>query len=802
MKNGLLSIKHIIFYGLVFILFLVFALGELLFPGERDDYSAEVSTFDANWCHVLPDGSRDAIKVPGKYETAYGDVLVIEGTVPDYVTDGRYMAFRSSQQTAYIYVDNELRCVYDTSESRFAGRNSCSGYVFCELRATDRGKDIRIELTTYSNFSGLINEIYYGNEMDIWYMITARNFLEIIIATFMLCVGIISIVVATVMKYRYRKPQPLGNLGWIILLSSLISVSESQIRQLLFRNASVVADCTYMLVPTLLASIILFLDSVQESRYHKVYMVIFTGALLNVPAVWLLVGFGLMEMYNSLAITISLLVIALIVTSVIIILEIKSGRIKRYKNTAIGILIFVFCAVTGHVIVNIIDILESVGIFLCVGLLILLAACINETITEIRNTREKQRAAEYAQRAKEEFFAGISHEIRTPLNGVLGMNEMIIRENTNPQIDVYARKIASSGYMMLALVNDLLDTSKIEAGKLVINEQLYSVKDMLSDAILPLRTLALEKGLEFKYSVDEKIPGNVIGDEIRIKQIITNLLSNAVKYTSDGSVEISVSGQIQNNKCNFRISVKDTGIGIKSEDMPYLYDSFARFDEKNNKHIEGTGLGLGITKKILEIMNGRMEVSSEYGKGSEFVAIFVQKIQEYLPMGCFSLDVSSETGEDTAAGNNNENNTVNNTNNNINKEAGTDSKSDEDTSIKDCSSKSVLVVDDNEMNLFVMEQLLKQYNMNVSLASSGSKAVEICLTENFDLIFMDHLMPGMDGLQAMQLIRENKPNQKIIVLTANEYAGIRDEYRQKGFTDYLPKPVNPSDLDRAIKEYI
>ena len=395
---------------------------------------------------------------------------------------------------------------------------------------------------------------------------------------------------------------------------------------------------------------------------------------------------------------------------------------------------------------------------------------------------EAERAKEIAQeanRAKSDFLANMSHEIRTPINAVLGMDEMILRESTDSQILEYALDIKQAGSMLLSLINDILDFSKIESGKMDIIPVDYDLGVLLSHTIDMVRSRAEEKKLQLEFKIESNTPVHLYGDEIRIRQIITNILTNAVKYTSEGKVILTVSGKkVSAGTVQLYVSVKDTGIGIKEEDIGRLFDSFQRVDESKNRNIEGTGLGLSITMRLLNLMGSRLEVESTYGEGSDFYFYLEQKqqddevigedIQKYLEN---RRDKMSISGEQFYA---------------------PDAK--------------ILVVDDNEMNLKVFLGLLKNHGMQIDTAMSGKECLARIEKNAYHLIFMDHLMPEMDGVETLKLIRELKTNRSkdaiIIILTANAVSGTREMFLEEGFDDYLSKPIDVVKLEKMIQKYL
>lgn len=404
-------------------------------------------------------------------------------------------------------------------------------------------------------------------------------------------------------------------------------------------------------------------------------------------------------------------------------------------------------------------------------------------ITVVDLTEERKRleemeklkeAAEKASRAKTTFLARMSHEIRTPINAIIGMNELIFRETGEDSIRQYSADIKTSADSLLGIVNDILDNSKIESGKFTIANVNYRTAAMINDVYQMMLVKADEKKLELIFDVDENLPRMCVGDDLRIKQILINLINNAIKYTSEGYVKLKIRGTSKDDKVILKVSVNDTGIGIRDEDKDALFEEFGRIDEEKNRGIEGTGLGLPITYQLLSIMGSNLNVYSEYGKGSMFYFEIEQGVADPEPMGRFTeinANIEHKTYKSFMA-----------------------------------PDARILVVDDNAINRKVFVGLLKNTNMQMDEADSGKKCIELSKKRKYDIIFLDHLMPEIDGIETFKIMRADADNVNIdtpiIMLTANASNEAREQYLGEGFDDFISKPINFEELENIVLKYL
>jgi len=761
--------------SLIMLSFVFFVVAQFALPAENKLGTARYNVYDGQWVQILENGSRKEVQVPGQLENVQGEWVTIESQLSEDM-QATWLCLRSLQQDFKIYVDDELREEYSTIESQLFGKTSTITYVWLKLTDRDAGKILRVEFMSDSFYSGYMEEILQGEKADIQSYLFGRYGLSALMAAFMFLVGLVIIITCQpyVPLFRFKGNGEMYSLGGIIMLASTWLLVESKLRQFIFPNSTVAMYMGFLMIMLLPYAFLSYVNQVQKRRYEKVYMYIMAWSLINFVACTGLQVFGIKDFFE--AMTSSHIVLGVTVLSVLvtIVLDIKSREVLQYKSVVLGfsgILLAALMEIALSYTVN----AKLNGVPLCLALICLVCVSGLKVGKEMTRIESEKQTAEAARKSQAQFLANMSHEIRTPINTILGMNEMILRENEDKAINGYAGHIKRAGHMLLGLINEILDFSKMEAGKLEIVSLEYSLSDVLEDIQTETGKRAGEKGLAFRTEISRNLPAVLKGDELRIRQILNNVLSNAVKYTKQGTVTLRVNRKApdaggEKEQCFLAIEIEDTGMGIREEDLPHLFDSFQRLEMEKNRHIQGTGLGLCITKQLVDCMGGTIEATSRYGEGTCFRIMIPQEIISESEVKKTEEERSVETGAFRAP------------------------------------DAHILAVDDNRVNLVVLRSLLKRTEIKVDLAMSGKQALECTRAKKYDLILMDHMMPEMDGIEALRALRGEKDNMncdtKMIVLTANAIHGVEQEYKDAGFDDYISKPLDPELLEKVLRKYL
>lgn len=855
-------------------------LGEWLLPEDQLGAGGWCEKFETEWEQVFPDGSRIPVKIPGRCEVTQDHEATVETVLPMNLEHNTFLRFWSQRQDMEIYVDGELRQEYTTKNNRLFGRTSSAALVFFELRPEDGGKRLTVNTRSDSDYAGVWRTVYIGDQLGIWMETFHESGAEVVVAFLVLVLSVISILVSKTLRFYYHKKVDLEYLGWTVLVASIWLIGNSVFRQIFFPNISVASDITFYCIMLIPIPFLVYMNSIQQGRYQRIYVGVGWVSAVNLVGCTILQVSGWKDFTDTITCmeAVDFLVIAVVL--LMMLLDLYHKKIREYLWIAVGILGVCFAAVAQMLLYSFKTDIPFQGIILAVGLVFLLVMAVFSTMRGILHMERERSEALMASEAKAKFLANMSHEIRTPLNAVLGLDEIIIRESQEKHIRDYARDIQGAGRSLLSLINDILDFSKIESGRLELVEEEYEPMSLLNDLSIIFLNRIGKKPVELLYDIDKELPMKLYGDSLRLRQIIINIVNNAVKFTEEGYVKLTLRVEDEDEEdMRLVFSVKDTGQGIREEDIGRLFDSFQQVDTKKNHYKEGTGLGLAISKQLVELMGGGIQVESEYGKGSEFIFTVYQKRRsekkaavlkerEELPVVGGKLkdfyvkdalikltadyglsyldydeakaqgkqvdflftdqgDLVGELEEELKIGQTSpcliQNPMLGNSWNTktaminkplyslnfcqaINHEISESEERGEDALNFVAEDARILIVDDNEMNLKVAKGLLEPLKMHIDTAENGRKALEMICSNTYDLVFMDHMMPVMDGIEATEKLRKMEGDyyQKlpVIALTANAIVDARDGFLKAGMNDFVAKPIKMKEICKKLRKWL
>lgn len=783
-------------------------LGYILMCFQVDDMTlakGEVYSFNEDWTLSWSDGKSVTIgELPYLGKSDPKECLVMENILPQEYS-GMTMSFLSADKTLRVFIDDT--CVYEfgVSDKRAFGRTPGSVVNFVDIPEELGNGEIRIEMSSpYEDFAASINEISVGPRDVLILKLIKDEAFEIVCSLIIIICAIAFALLFFIKKVSGQDTEGVEYICGYGIVAALYYFIETKTLSIFYGNQTLYSVLVFLCLMSLPFWLILYYGNGMLQIYERRWNILLGLCCVNIflqTILQLLQVFDFMEMafVSHLLLAITILVIGKSYFDII--------KQKHAKNIVLEVVAW-FLMTTG----GLIDIIRmytigvgDMGRYSRIGTtafcIILLCKhfrqlMIGYSYSIEENARLMQHQMEYVEKknaqlekanalaeeakrealaadaAKGKFLAHMSHEIRTPINAVLGMNTMILRETTDLQIKEYALDIQSAGQNLLALINDILDFSKIESGKLEIINVEYDMSSMIHDISNMIASKVRDKNLEFRIHVDEELPSKLLGDDVRIRQILVNLLNNAVKYTHSGSVTLSINGRKNNGKVILDCSVEDTGIGIKEEDISKLFLEFERIEEKRNRNIEGTGLGINITMQLLALMGSSLQVESVYGKGSRFFFSLEQEIVDSTPVGNLEERLKQQSLDYSYM------------------------------EVFTAPDANLLVVDDNAMNLKVFINLLKATKVNVDVADGGKACLKLICEKHYDLIFLDHMMPDMDGIETLHRMKK-ETNSKcqdtpVIALTANAITGAKEMYLSEGFDAFLSKPINPEKLEQMI----
>lgn len=711
--------------------------------------------------------------IPGKTD---GDTFIFESKLPDSYPEGSVIAFLNLSNVD-LMIDGETIYSFRRDEVPILGSLAKNSYFIIDLPSEYAGGTVRI--VRHDNLMKRVTDVYVGEKESVVRKLEEKGGItHFILSLFLLVFSVVTLIGSVVIESIIKRRIPLSTIAVGAMVASTWLVYDSFVFQFVTRTRFIDGIMSYICTLGMTFGFIFYLNEIQKKRYQKLYFVIGLIELLNMIVFGILHFTGIQPFSQSLLSIDIVILIAIVSAFAISIYDIVKKQAQGYRITVMGFLIFMVCCAVEIVLINVVK--DRVqGSVIMIGLFVLMGCAIAQQIIDIRRVQHERDLATANANARTQFLANMSHEIRTPINSILGMNEMIIKETTDSQIASYAKIASDAGEILLSLINDILDFSKLDSGKHELVLAPYNPSQLFGNISSIIVERAHAKGLKMDFSIDPRLPRTLYGDSKSLSEIILNLLSNAVKYTEIGGISMKVLCDVKEKETgtyNLTFKISDTGIGIKDEDQDMIFNPFSRTDLKKNQSIQGTGLGLAITKQLVEEMDGCISLSSKYGEGSTFTVIIPQRIptDEELKSHVDIKDDRIDTGDDV-----------------------------ENFSAP---SANVLVVDDTRANIIVVRAFLKRVGILPDLASGGLEAVQKCCENKYDVIFMDHMMPECDGVEAMHMIKE-KPESlnadtPIIVLTANAIKGSDAEYRKMGFDDYLSKPVDSASLIKATRSYL
>ena len=736
-------------------------------------------SFDEGWKVVTEDGSLEDVTLPVRLDSEKGKTIIFQKVLPAEIPEGTLFCMLTGKGTS-IYVGDEKRFVFSTDNFPIPGSNVKNQILQIPLSKEDGGKVLLLERNDATEKNGTLGHTYWGDSYGIWKMLFNCYGTQFCAALLLIVFSLVCFVTSGFVYKQFASGQDVMVLCVGIFAIAGWSVFDNCLYQYIFHIYYVEGTLSYLVSMLAPYPFLYYMNRQQHSRYLKLYTVLSVLLFVDFIVVSGLHFTGVVSFVISMPVM--NLMVSIVIAGVLYTIgrDLIRGDYQEYRLVTIGVAGLGICGAVEILQLNLVETNRYDGLALVIGLYFLLILAVLQEAVRLREIQEKIKEAVKANELKSNFLANMSHEIRTPINAIMGMDDMILREQIGDNVREYAMNIQSASMNLLSLINGILDFSKIEAGRMEMVSGFYELASVLNDVIAMTQVRSTEKGLAFEVQIDEQLPESLYGDELKIRQILLNLLNNAVKYTERGRISFQVKGvedQTEADGIQLCFVVQDTGIGIREEDQAKLFQKFERLDEKKNRHVEGTGLGLAITGSYVDMMQGTITVESEYGKGSRFEVVIPQKVAGTEKIGNINDRVQQMLLE-----------------------KGTYQV------LFQAPEAKILVVDDNRMNLEIVKGLLRQTRMQIETCQGGGEMLQLITKKHYDLILLDHMMPEMDGVEALQKARKMTDSQcgntPVVAMTANAIKGVREKYLKAGFDDYISKPIEGRKLEEMILRYL
>lgn len=748
----------------------------------EDCMTSENTLFEITHGWSFISGSSDVgtiVSLPYEGTSAPGEMIVFQHRLPQ-VFAGRTLAFYSNESTVRVSLNGDVIYQYGVESQRMFGKSPGNRINLVDLPDQIGDGLLTIELiSSHENAASMLGKVTVASRDIVILQLIESNLVNLLSCITMLISAVVFLLLGIVCVRTGQKTYGVFWLAALGIDAGLFYLIKTETLSIFYGARAIYSMGQYLFIMLIPLFVLLHMQYNMEKIRPRLFKIFFAATTANVFVQLFLQTANLYDLLDMVVCTEILFDLILVIGAVLFAREAMVYKKRTDWLLSALCTMLLLGEFIGEYLpeaVHFNDNKDHSQYAMTIFLLVLVMLHTFQVTRDYKRAAEKSaKLALAASEAKGKFLANMSHEIRTPINAVLGMDEMILRESTETKVREYAMDIFTAGQALLSIVNDILDLSKIESGKMEIIPVNYEVSSMIHDLSNMTELRAKKKDLHFHVEADREIPCTLYGDDVRIRQVLTNILTNAVKYTQEGDIWFRVNSiKKENGKITLHFEVEDTGAGIREEDIPKLYAEFERIEEDKNRHIEGTGLGMSITRQLLQMMNSQLEVASVYGEGSKFSFDLEQDIVEDKPIGDFEKSIQRLAADFTY-------------------EAGFTAPDAE-----------VLVVDDNAINRKVFQSLLHQTQVKVTEAESGAQCLELTGKKRFDMIFLDHMMPEMDGIETLRRMKAEPDNLcrdiPVIALTANAISGAREKYLESGFDDYLSKPIVSAKLEKMLRD--